>query len=131
MIYCKPRKNSEKPPSVILYWWSDVGIMRPSFISIQESCKYPGFLVDLCSAYRIKDTAPDWQRTGGKSYQISGTAPDETARKISAAFYLAISLIFWTSEKSPLFIAVMTCFCVALLIMIIFLFLLKNQNQCC
>nr|DAW62338.1 MAG TPA: hypothetical protein [Caudoviricetes sp.] len=43
----------------MLYWRSDVGIMRPSFISVQESCKYPCFFVDLCRAYRRNDTTPD------------------------------------------------------------------------
>lgn len=100
MICGKSRKNSEKPPSVILYWRSDVGIMRPSFISMQESCKHPGFLVDLCSAYRIKDTAPDWQRTGGKSYQISGTVPETTALNTCAASFLQL-LRFCQRRKNP------------------------------
>lgn len=69
--------------------------------------------------------------TGGKSYQISETAPEETASNTFLASFFADSLILSTSEKSPLFMATIVCFCVALLIMIIFLFLLKNQNQRC
>ena len=131
VICGKSRKNSRKP-SVILYWRSDVGIMRPSFISIQESCKYPGFLVDLCSAYRITDIAPDWQCTGGKSYQISGTIPEATASNTCLASLFAAAPILSTVEKSPLKIASMVCSDVGFIIFFIISyppFNFKNRRE--
>lgn len=99
----KSRKNSEKPASVVLYCLSEVGMICPAFSSMQDSCKKPACFVDRCRAYRMTDSAPDWHRTGGRSYQINGTEPEATARKTFAASWRAASSIFSTSEKSPLF----------------------------